>query len=138
MVRLLKGVGLAVPLLLIAVLLLARFSDSTRQHAAGVIVRAAQVLDFLKMAPAKDKHCSLADVWRHAVDLDKLAARTRWEQSFKIVKADRGLQLISTPHAEYWIPERHFGSLAEMLDDQERDIYGSHGCGVRAGDIVLD
>src|SRR5690242_16737452 len=106
MVRLLKALGLAVPLFLIAVFILARFSEYTRENAAGVLVRAAQFRQFLGMAPAKDRHCSLADVWKLGIDFDSVEARRRLERSFQHVKSDGGLALISTPHSQYWIPYR--------------------------------
>ena len=67
-------------------------------------------------------------------ELEKeIRARTR------LVRADKGFKLWSTPKGEFWVPDTSDEIISVLLAQQKRKIYGDAGTGgVRAGDIVLD
>ena len=53
-------------------------------------------------------------------------------------KDPAGIWLWDTPRGKYWVPAGEDQSLPRLLAEQEMEIYGKAGNGVRPGDIVLD
>jgi FkbM family methyltransferase len=49
----------------------------------------------------------------------------------------KGYELVSVPPHKFWIPRGNRLALAEVLGEQDEDVYG-RGDGVRSGDVVLD
>jgi len=49
-----------------------------------------------------------------------------------VLETTGGLSLVDTSYGRFWIPERDLLTLAEMLEEQQRDVYGAGGRGVRA------
>jgi len=94
---------------------------------------------FPSLARDRDKeHCTLADSWREAIDADDNAEQARLRAACQRVRSEAGFDLVETPSGPYWIPERDFIALAEMLEEQERDVYEAQSGGVKPGDVVLD
>jgi FkbM family methyltransferase len=57
----------------------------------------------------------------------------------KVIEKDElGTELWDTPSGKYWLPQGSAKAIAYDLAEQQRDIYGFNGHGVRAGDTVLD
>ena len=54
------------------------------------------------------------------------------------IKREPGLMLWTSPAGEFWVPEGDGQILALLLAQEQREIYGGEGWGVRAGDVVLD
>ena len=55
-----------------------------------------------------------------------------------VLKSEGAFDLVEAPQGRFWIPTRNREILAGMLIDQDDDVYGKGGHGVRAGDTVLD
>ena len=138
MLRLPKWAVLAVLVFVIAISILSRFAQARSDGRTDVFVLSAKSVKFLGMLPSRDSHCSLADVWTHGLDVESDAALKRVESSLRVLKLENGFDLIGTPRATFWIPHRDFGSLRDMIADQERDLYGAGSRGVHHGDIVLE
>jgi FkbM family methyltransferase len=110
--------------------------------AIGVfILRAPSRSAFPRLVWTRDPHCSAGDAWRAIGGLERL-----WERIGEIsddITFDQsdpaGYELASTPAArKFWIPRGNRLDLAEVLGEQEEDVYALHGRGVRRGDVVLD
>jgi FkbM family methyltransferase len=94
---------------------------------------------FARVAMKRDKHCSLRDTW------SAIQADTRlWDrideinEDARLIQSDpAGFELIEAEESRYWIPRGNRAGLAEMLGEQERDVYRLDA-GVRPGDVVLD
>lgn len=72
------------------------------------------------------------------------AHRALWDRIYAIdgdmelVQADpAGYDLYNPGGRQWWVPRRNRLALAEMMAEQEADVYAA-GKGVRAGDVVLD
>jgi FkbM family methyltransferase len=72
-------------------------------------------------------------------------ARTVTARTAEIQKASRnvgevdGLHLYQTPVGNFWMPQANdLWSLAVVLAEQENEMYGGDGLGVRPGDVVID
>jgi FkbM family methyltransferase len=73
------------------------------------------------------------------------ANRRLWERIGEIADDSRvletdpaGFELVEAEGNKFWIPRRNRLALAEMIGEQETDVYGTTGRGARQGDIVLD
>jgi FkbM family methyltransferase len=94
---------------------------------------------FPSLAGARDKqHCTLSDSWRETIDAEDNAEQARLSKVCKRVRSEGPYDLVETPSGPYWIPARDFIALAEMLEEQERDVYQVESGGVKPGDVVLD
>lgn len=109
---------------------------------AGVAVanRDWKGFTFARLAWTRDQRCSLRDVWT------AIGANQRlWERigdiadEARLIETDpAGFELIEAEGRRFWIPRRNRLALAEMIGEQEAEVYGAAGRGVRPGDVVLD
>lgn len=107
--------------------------------AGSYAYRDSQTVRFLRLAWNRKPPCSLRTAWNAVA-----AHQALWE---RIGEIDDDLQLVRTDPAGYelfeagsrqwWIPRRNRLALAEMIAEQEADVYGGKH-GVRSGDVVLD
>jgi FkbM family methyltransferase len=94
---------------------------------------------FARLVWTRDSRCSLAAAW------GALGANQRlWSRiddiagDIELVETSPdGFELISSGERRFWIPRGNRTGVAEMLGEQEMDVYGA-GWGVRHGDVVLD
>lgn len=84
--------------------------------------------------------CSTADVLRGADQYyrqqqirEKVVPQTKLKQEDKA-----GYKLWSTPYGDFWNPSGSDGVLPILVAQQEGNLYGLEGRGVKPGDIVLD
>lgn len=86
------------------------------------------------------KVCSLSDAVRSAGNGRRQAANNdRIARAMRLVAREPdGFQQWDTPDGRYWMPRGSQYALSWDLAEQERDIYGSGGRPVHAGDVVLD
>jgi FkbM family methyltransferase len=54
------------------------------------------------------------------------------------IKVDGELELWDTPYGSYWVVEKNFNTMSEVLGEQAVEIYGDKVRGVHEGDVVLD
>jgi len=94
---------------------------------------------FIRLAPGRDSRCALGVTWRAIA-----ANTTLWERindindEANIVQSDpAGFELIETSAGRFWVPRGNRMGLAEMIGEQEEDVYGAK-VGVHSGDVVLD
>ena len=105
----------------------------------GYIYRDSQAGRFLRLAWGRSPQCSLGKAW-NAVGLHQ----TLWSRIYEIadecevLQSDPAFELVKFGVHQYWIPLRNRLALAEMIAEQEADVYGSDGRGVRGGEVVLD
>ncbi len=112
---------------------------------AGVVVVGALAAGLLvdwrvvRLALTRDGHCLVSDASRAVNDFGDLWDRIyEISGSMKIVQRDPvGLELAVAGGEQYWIPKGNQLALAEVLAEEEQDVYGGKG-GVRPGDTVLD
>ena len=106
---------------------------------AVFVFRDSHPVLFVRLAWFRDRHCSLARV-SSAID----GRENTWEridevaETFTVQQSDGAYDLVEAPQGRFWIPTRNQHVLAEMLVDQEHEVYGEGGRGVRGGDTVLD
>jgi len=107
---------------------------------AAYTYRDSRLVLFLRLAPVRHASCDLAAAWNSIG-----ARRVLWErigdindESEKLETDPAGFELIRSGDRRWWIPNRNRLALAEMLGEQEADVYGAQGDGIRAGDVVLD
>jgi FkbM family methyltransferase len=110
--------------------------------AAGVAIAAFELVDWrvVRLAFTRDHRCSIGDA-RRSVE----AFGDRWDRIYEIsdtlhiVQSDpAGFELAATPKQRYWIPRQNRLALAEVMAEEEEDVYADRGWGARAGDTVLD
>lgn len=84
--------------------------------------------------------CSAGDILRGAdQDYRWQQARTKIAKSIKLKMEDvQGFHLWSTPQGDFWHPTTSDDVLPMLVAQQEVDLYGLAGHGVKAGDVVLD
>jgi FkbM family methyltransferase len=101
---------------------------------------AKEIFNFPRLAWTRDHRCSAADAWRSQDSFGDLWDRIyEISDSMTIVKSDpAGYDLASVPPRQFWIPRGNRLALAEVLGEQEEDVYALNGRGVRSGDVVLD
>jgi len=94
---------------------------------------------FARLAVKRDKRCSLPDTWSAIQANAQLWNRIDEinEDALQVQSDSAGFELIEAGEHRFWIPRGNRTGLAEMLGEQERDVYGA-GRGVRRGDVVLD
>jgi FkbM family methyltransferase len=109
---------------------------------AGVVVanRDWKGFTFARLAWKRDQRCSLGDVWAALGENQRLWGRIgEIAEDVRLIETDpAGFELIEAEGAKFWIPRRNRLALAEMIGEQEAEVYGAAGRGVRPGDIVLD
>jgi FkbM family methyltransferase len=105
--------------------------------AAGVVLY-YRAIRFPPLAAGRFRGCSISDAWTEAVPADKNAEISKIAARSRILQKDGDLILVDTSAGRFWIPGRDTLTLAEMIQEQDRDIYGAGGGGVRSGDVVLD
>ena len=95
---------------------------------------------FARLAWKRDQRCSLRDVWAAIGANERL-----WErigdiaEEIESIETDpAGFELVEAAGRRFWIPRRNRLALAEMIGEQEEEVYGAAGRGARPGDIVLD
>ncbi|MGE5486201.1 MAG: FkbM family methyltransferase [bacterium] len=92
-------------------------------------------------AAGRAKGCSFSRSLASAqATRDNTAIKDRILAASKEIRKDdaAGLSLWNTPRGQYWITAGSKWDLPWNLAEQERDIYGQDGHGVKPGDIVLD
>ena len=117
----------------------AGFAVAAVMALAGVHYRESKPARFARLAWTRDSHCSLAATWR------ALGANQRlWDRIDEIAgdtelveTSPDGFELVSAGERRFWVPRGSGAGIAEMLGEQEMDVYGA-GWGVRPGDVVLD
>lgn len=94
----------------------------------------------LWVALGRSPECPFANAVRADANLkEQIAAKDRILKASKLLETDaEGYRLYQTPDGPYWIPKGSDYVLPFNLAEQERDIYGTGGNGVRKGDVVLD
>ncbi len=110
---------------------------------AGVVIGAwfNEPLRLLKLwATRQTKGCPLAQTVRSAAEIrQNTAIKDRIVGASKLIEKDpAGYHLWETPKGRYWVTKGSDWDLPWNLAEEERDIYGRDGHGVRSGDIVLD
>jgi len=115
---------------------------STFVIAAGAVLlyRAPSHAAFPRLALTRDSHCSVAGAWRAIDGFARLWDRIGdISDSMELTQTDAaGYELAVVEPRQFWIPRGNRLALAEVLGEQEEDVYALHGRGVRAGDVVLD
>lgn len=110
--------------------------------AAVVVVAAVEFIDWrvVRLALTRDRRCSIADA-RRSVE----AFEDRWDRIYEIDSNTRliqtdpmGFELALGPHSQYWIPRKNRLALAEVIAEEEEEVYGQGKRGVQPGDTVLD
>jgi len=85
---------------------------------------------------------SFCSVWQAVRDgnikLRQQAVTQQLLNASHSIKQEPGLTLWTTPAGEFWVPEGDGQIIALLLAQEQREIYGGEGWGVRAGDVVLD
>jgi FkbM family methyltransferase len=113
--------------------------------AAGVLTVAAAVrlnptslILFARDVHMRSPYCS---AWQASLDarikLRQQARSREFAAASRIVRREGGLALWTTPVGDYWIPGND-DTLAILLAQEDRNIYGIGEWGVQRGDIVLD
>lgn len=107
--------------------------------AVSYAYRDSQAVCFLRLAWGRNPRCSLETVWSavaaHLVLWDRIGDI---DDGLKVIRTDpAGYDLIEAGGRRWWIPRRNRLALAEMMAEQEADVYGGKH-GVRSGDVVLD
>jgi FkbM family methyltransferase len=113
--------------------------------AIGVAVIALAVLFQNQMyvailkASGRSERCP----WRSAlrgleVSVRQNVTRAELAKSFRILRREADLELVSTPQGEIWIPAGSSQEIANDMAEQERGIYSPWEYGVKQGDVVLD
>jgi FkbM family methyltransferase len=123
------------PLLVIALTPHWRRTMKLSVRSAVLMHRAARFPRF-----ARDRHpsCSVSAAWDLAVTAEGAMERQEIAARNRVLRTESGFALVDTQNGPFWIPERDLPTLAEMIQEQQHDIYGAGGRGVRAGDVVLD
>ena len=126
----------------IAVVVLGLVAVAAVAYVAGSQRFATYRTDAKYALTLESRLCSRAAAFRGLVRARKALTRTtELIRDSKLLRTDdKGFYLWSTPHGEFWMPQKNdIWSLARVLAEQEQDIYGAPGGrGVHAGDIVLD
>jgi FkbM family methyltransferase len=104
-------------------------------HYGGAFLRPVQ---FPKVAIHRHKLCSLSDAWSQAVMTDKMLAEQKIGATFRQMGADGDLVRISTSMGPFWLDSRDLATLAEMIAEEQRDVYDLSGHDLKPGDVVLD
>jgi len=84
--------------------------------------------------------CPLAETL-HSRDhgLETNAIKDRLFRESRLAENDpAGYHRWQTPRGSFWMPAASDAALLWDLAEQEQNIYGQSGCGVRRGDVVLD
>jgi len=108
--------------------------------ASAVANRDWKEFTFARLVWKRDQRCSVRDAWA-AVDGNRRLCERIGEiaDGSRVLETDpAGFELVEAEGKKYWIPLRNRLALAEMIGEQETDVYGTTGRGVRQGDIVLD
>lgn len=124
-------------LLAAALIVLAPRYDWAWRTRAAVAAAVYRPVKFPALAAGRDHRCNLADAWREAVPESGVAGR-RIERKLRVVRSDRGMELLDTPAGLFWIPAGDRLAFAEELAEQSENEYGAEDRAVRSGDIVLD
>jgi FkbM family methyltransferase len=105
----------------------------------GAYYRESAAARFARLVWTRDSCCTLAATWRAIEANDRL-----WDRIGEITdditlveSSPDGLDLIESGTHRFWIPRGNRAGVAEMLSEQEADVYGAN-MGVRRGDVVLD
>jgi len=116
----------------VVVLILAAF--------AVYALRESRLAWSLRLAPSRRAECSLSAVWRAVGARQNLWSRIGdLNDAFETLQTDpAGFTLIRSGDSRWWVPRRNEMALAEMMAEQEADVYGIEDHGVRSGDVVLD
>ena len=93
-------------------------------------------VDSAKISPFCSRWQAVQDL---AVKLRQRDLAKEIRANTKLVRAENGYKLWSTPSGEFWVPDSNDDIINTLLAQQKRKIYGdAESGGVRAGDIVLD
>jgi FkbM family methyltransferase len=107
--------------------------------AGGFAWRDSKAASFLRLVWSRDEHCSVGQAWECVGDRgDTWDRRDEVAEQFRLLESQSGFELVEAPQGRFWIPVRNREVLAEMLVDEEQEVYGAGGRGVHPGDTVLD
>ena len=68
----------------------------------------------------------------------QLGAEARLQSTVRVIGRDAASELWETPMGRFWMPKGSSQVIPEDMAEQEVDIYGTAGGGIRPGDVVLD
>jgi FkbM family methyltransferase len=86
----------------------------------------------------RDSHCSLKDALLRTTPPHIRMSFIKIEQALRPIRSEGHMEQMDTPAGPFWIPKGEQTALAEELDEQQLDQYGSGPRGIQPGDIVLD
>ena len=107
---------------------------------AAIALHDTHPITFLRLAWTRDHHCSVRDSWNVIEGFSDLWDRIyEISDGMKFPQADpAGFELAVVGEQKFWMPRGNRLNLAEVLGEQEEDVYSLPGKGVRKGDTVLD
>jgi FkbM family methyltransferase len=108
---------------------------SVRQN---VVIGLWQSVKFPFFARERDSHCSLMDALLSTTPPHIRTSFVEVEGAMRPIRSEGNLEQVETPAGTFWIPKGERVALAEELDEQQSDEYGTGLSGIHPGDIVLD
>lgn len=100
-------------------------------------VLAQRVQSFPGAARNRNARCTYWQAWSLSAPVEKAMAFRAVRQELRVERKEGPIELVSTPLGPYWIPVRDIESLAETVEEQQRNLYEGSAA-VQPGDIVLD
>ncbi len=107
---------------------------------AAVLAVATNAKRFASGVFDRSPLCGYSEVWaafRDGANRRQFSQQLR-TASRRLWEGGDGFDLWQTPKGAWWVPAYESHVLYGLLTEQEQNIYGSGGHGVRPGDIVLD
>jgi FkbM family methyltransferase len=107
--------------------------------AAAIRLNPSFLILFAHGVKIRSPYCS---IWKASLDghvkLQQQSAMAALVKASSIMRRQAGLTLWATPAGEYWVPGSDPDTVAVLLAQEARNIYGSGAWGVQQGEIVLD
>lgn len=122
----------------------ARMMESAERsrETSGIAFQVDMMVRRLRAFPSAARHrnvrCTYADVWAWSPPVQFVVAQRAVRKSLVVTKVEGPYSLVRARDREYWIPSRDIDALAEVIVEQQGELYESPGSGVKAGDVVLD
>jgi FkbM family methyltransferase len=107
------------------------FVQETVRRVMGLSIRTWR---FPPLASAKYQTCTVKEAWMNATFEEENIAKHNIEHQIRTLSVEGDLSLFQTPDGNYWAPTRDLPTLAEMIIEQRRGIYGT----VQKGEVVID
>jgi FkbM family methyltransferase len=109
---------------------------------SGIAFQVDMMVRRLRAFPGAASHrnvrCTYSDVWAWSPPVQFLVAERAVRKSLRVVRQEGPYALVRAQDREYWIPSRDVDALAEVIVEEQSDLYEGTGNGVKAGDVVLD